>query len=71
MGVFPPCKSAENVLVDYGCGAGRVDLFFSAETGCRSVGIDYDEKLIRKAESNQKPELFTRVDSIQNLPLET
>ncbi len=32
-------------LVDYGSGKGRVGIYLSKMTGCRSIGIEYDEKL--------------------------
>ena len=43
-----------NVLLDYGCGKGRVDFFLSYETRCRSVGIEYDERICAAAVSNRK-----------------
>ena len=42
----------ENVLVDYGCGKGRVGIFLSRKTGCKSLGIDYREELVREARRN-------------------
>ena len=44
----------ENVLLDYGCGKGRVDFFLSYQTRCRSVGIEYDERIYERAVENQK-----------------
>lgn len=44
----------ENVLLDYGCGKGRVEFFLSWQTKCRSVGIDYDERLYQRAVENQQ-----------------
>lgn len=44
----------ENVLLDYGCGKGRVDFFLSSQTRCRSVGIEYDERIYEKAMENRK-----------------
>lgn len=43
----------KNTLVDYGCGKGRVSLFLSYQTRCRAVGIEYDERLVKKALENQ------------------
>lgn len=43
-----------NTLLDYGCGKGRVDFFLSSQTRCRSVGIEYDERIYKKAVENQK-----------------
>lgn len=44
----------KNTLVDYGCGKGRVDFFLSYQTKCRSIGIEYDERIYAKAVENQK-----------------
>ena len=46
--------SKENILVDYGCGKGRVDFYMSVKTGCRTIGIDFDERMIKKALENQR-----------------
>lgn len=42
-----------NTLLDYGCGKGRVDYFLSYQTRCRSIGIEYDERIYKKAKENQ------------------
>lgn len=44
----------KNTLVDYGCGKGRVDFFLSYQTRCRSIGIEYDERIFETAVENQK-----------------
>ena len=44
----------ENIVVDYGCGKGRVDFFLSAKIGCKSIGVDFDERMINKALENNK-----------------
>ena len=44
----------KNTLVDYGCGKGRVDFFLSYQTRCRSIGIEYDERIFETAADNQK-----------------
>ena len=44
----------KNMLVDYGCGKGRVDFFLSYQTRCRSIGIEYDERIFKTAVENQK-----------------
>lgn len=44
----------KNKLVDYGCGKGRVSFFLSSQTRCRSVGVEYDERLAEDAASNQR-----------------
>ena len=44
----------KNMLVDYGCGKGRVDFFLSYQTRCCSIGIEYDERIFVTAAENQK-----------------
>lgn len=41
-----------NVLVDYGCGKGRVSFFMHHATGCRTIGVDYNPELIAAANEN-------------------
>lgn len=43
-----------NTLLDYGCGKGRVEFFLSWQTRCRSIGIEYDERIYEKAAENQE-----------------
>lgn len=43
-----------NTLLDYGCGKGRVEFFLFWQTRCRSIGIEYDERIYEKAAENQK-----------------
>ena len=44
----------KNTLIDYGCGKGRVDFFLSYQAKCRSIGIEYDDRIYRVAVENQK-----------------
>ena len=44
----------KNCLVDYGCGKGRVDFFLSYQTRCRTIGIEYDDRMYAVAEENKK-----------------
>lgn len=44
----------KNVLLDYGCGKGRVDFFMAYQTKCHAIGIEYDERIYDKAMENQK-----------------
>ena len=44
----------KNCLIDYGCGKGRVDFFLSYQTRCRTIGIDYDDRIYAVAEENRK-----------------
>ena len=43
----------KNTLIDYGCGKGRVDFFLSYQTRCKSIGIEYDERIYAVAAENQ------------------
>ncbi|MDD6066059.1 MAG: SAM-dependent methyltransferase [Firmicutes bacterium] len=43
----------KNVLLDYGTGKGRVCFFLSYQTRCRSVGIEYDERIFNSAVENK------------------
>ena len=44
----------EDVVLDYGCGKGRVDFFLSSRTGAKTIGIEYDERIYNDALENQK-----------------
>lgn len=44
--------SEADVVLDYGCGKGRVDFFLSHRTGAKTVGIEYDEHIYRMALEN-------------------
>ena len=43
-----------DVVLDYGCGKGRVDFFLSYRTKANTIGIEYDEHIYRSAVENQK-----------------
>lgn len=43
----------KNMLIDYGCGKGRVDFFLSYQTRCQSVGIEYDDRIYSSAAENK------------------
>ena len=43
-----------DVVLDYGCGKGRVDFFLSHQTGAGTIGIEYDERIYGCALDNQK-----------------
>lgn len=43
-----------NVVLDYGCGKGRVDFFLSYRTKVKTIGIEYDERIYSSTLSNQK-----------------
>ena len=44
----------KDVVLDYGCGKGRVDFFLSYQTKARTIGIEYDERIYQSAVQNQK-----------------
>ena len=44
----------KNTLVDYGCGKGRVDFFMAYQTRCKTIGVEYDERIYASAMENQK-----------------
>lgn len=44
----------KDVVLDYGCGKGRVDFFLSYQTKASTIGIEYDERIYRGALENQK-----------------
>lgn len=46
--------SKKNTLLDYGCGKGRVDFYLTYECGCKSIGIDYNERILQRANDNLK-----------------
>ena len=47
-----------DVVLDYGCGKGRVDFFLSHETEARTIGVEYDESIYNYAVENQKATPF-------------
>lgn len=44
----------KDVVLDYGCGKGRVDFFLSYQTKAKTIGIEYDERIYYSALDNQK-----------------
>ena len=53
----------KDTVLDYGCGKGRVEFFLTHETGAKTVGIEYDERIYRCAVENRnsanvKPEFL-------------
>ena len=63
----------EDVVLDYGCGKGRVGLFLSYRTKARTIGIEYDGHIYQEALKNRrstisriKPDfLLTRAESYE------
>lgn len=46
--------SKSDVVLDYGCGKGRVDFFISHQIKANTIGIEYDERIYQSAIENQK-----------------
>ena len=44
----------DSKVLDYGCGMGRVGFYLHYKLGCPVVGIEFDEKICRKALENQR-----------------
>ena len=43
-----------DVVLDYGCGKGRVGFFLSYRTKAKTIGIEYDDRIYESALENQK-----------------
>ena len=43
-----------DVVLDYGCGKGRVGFFLSYATGAKTIGIEYDHRIYASALENRK-----------------
>lgn len=48
------CIGKKNLLIDYGCGKGRVSFFFAYQTGCKAIGVEIDERLFSCAQKNKE-----------------
>lgn len=46
--------SKNDVILDYGCGKGRVGFFISYVRGAKSIGIENDERIYSYAKENQR-----------------
>lgn len=44
----------DDVVLDYGCGKGRVGFFLSHQTNAKTVGIEYDDRIYAGATENQE-----------------
>ena len=66
----------EDVVLDYGCGKGRVGFFLSYRTKSKTIGIEYDERIYESAQENRnstvsrsKPDFVqTRAEEYEVLP---
>jgi len=44
----------KDVVLDYGCGKGRVDFYLAYQTKAKTIGVEYDERIYQGAVANQK-----------------
>ena len=44
----------KDVVLDYGCGKGRVDFYLAYQTKANTIGVEYDERIYQGAMANQK-----------------
>lgn len=44
----------KDVVLDYGCGKGRVDFFLAYQTKAKTIGIEYDQRIYQSTLENQK-----------------
>lgn len=44
----------ENILIDYGCGKGRVGFFLHHAIGCQTIGLEYNREIYQQAEANKR-----------------
>ena len=44
----------KDVILDYGCGKGRVDFFLNYQTRAKTIGIEYDKRIYQSLLENQK-----------------
>ena len=43
-----------DVVLDYGCGKGRVGFYLSDQVGAKTIGIEYDERIYESALENKR-----------------
>ena len=44
----------DDIVLDYGCGKGRVGFFLSYRVKAKTIGIEYDDRIYQRALENQK-----------------
>jgi predicted RNA methylase len=44
----------KDVVLDYGCGKGRVDFYLAYQTKANTIGVEYDERIYQGAIENRK-----------------
>ena len=50
----------KNTVIDYGCGKGRVGFYLSWQVRCRSIGIEYDDRICQAALKNRESAISGR-----------
>ena len=60
----------KNFVIDYGCGKGRVDFYLSYQVRCKSLGIEYDERIFKTIMENQKTAVSSDRTSFKNCAAE-
>ena len=56
----------KDVVLDYGCGKGRVDFYLSYQNKARTIGVEYDERIYLGALENKKTAVSgTRTEFVQ------
>ncbi len=61
----------KDVLLDYGCGKGRVGFYLAYQTRCRTIGIDFDERMFKAAMANRSQAVSGARTSFIHGPAET
>lgn len=44
----------KDIVIDYGCGKGRVDFYLAYSNKCNMIGVEYDNRLYNTALENKK-----------------
>lgn len=60
----------KNSVIDYGCGKGRVDFYLSYQLRCKSLGIEYDERIFKTIMENQKTAISADRTAFKNCAAE-
>jgi len=60
----------KNVLVDFGCGKGRVDFYLAWQAGCRCIGVEYDKRIWQAALDNRNLAVSGSKTTFMNLRAE-
>lgn len=51
----------KDVVLDYGCGKGRVGFFLSYQTKTKTIGIEYDERIYQSTLENRKTAVYGKM----------